>query len=434
MTLLKNPKAILFSCAILLAPLFFFFIGIPLSIEKDSAGYDAYATNMVLGHGYSINGSTFSTLREPGYPFFVSVIYKVFGVHNFFAVFAVQTILLGLLGILVYRLFARWGKEYVGLIAGLATSTLPSYGLYAHIMGTELLYTFILGLIFYLTLRVAIQKGSSPWYVYVLLGLLLGCGTLVRVQLILFLPFLLVCYVLFFGFLVKETALKILAGCFIFLVVIGSWMLYVHRNTGQYAITTGRAELALYTRAVRAKLSYSDISKYGFEWIKRSIVGGYDPTFLYNNEYHKLQLDYGAMATTAAAVATIKKQSIATVLHNPGHYLYGNLIEVIKLTWIEHDYSDFLNRNVRAGMYVLVYGLFLFGIVQLWRKGCASGLAQASMLALLFIAYNILSLTPFDTIPRYNTPYLFFYLFIGFVGITLCWGERIWYTSTPPEA
>jgi hypothetical protein len=42
-----------------------------------------------------------------------------------------------------------------------------------------------------------------------------------------------------------------------------------------------------------------------------------------------------------------------------------------------------------------------------------------AVIAFMFVLYNYLTVTAFDAIPRYNTPYLFFYLVVGFVGVIL---------------
>ncbi len=80
---------------------------------------------------------------------------------------------------------------------------------------------------------------------------------------------------------------------------------------------------------------------------------------------------YGIIASTSASVASVKKQSIAAIFANPGHYLYGNLIEAVKLVYIEHDYSDFMNKYLRAAIYVFVYSLFIYGVFQLHIKTAA---------------------------------------------------------------
>ena len=117
-------------------------------------------------------------------------------------------------------------------------------------------------------------------------------------------------------------------------------------------------------------------------------------------------------------VATIKKENIRRILDNPGHYLYGNVIELVKLVYPEHDYSDTTNRYFRVALYAMIYSFFAFGLFQLVRKR-GSDMKIFSMLALAFIVYNYLVITPFNALPRYNTPFLIFYILVGFAGVVL---------------
>lgn len=416
-------------CLIVLTPFIFFLIGMPYQqIASDAASYAGYATNLATGHGYTFDNAVFTNYREPVYPLFLALVFIIFGVGNYTAVYLAQTILLGLLGLFVFLTFKKSGETGLGYIAGFLVTILPSYGLYTHTVGTELPFAFMLGLIFYLIVTVITNETDQTYGKYALVGLLFGLATLMRVQIILFLPVLMIYHFVYSKIHFKDKRKtsgimkKSSIALVVFLVVIGAWTACVHSYTGSYSITTGRQGLAIYTRAVRARLSYADITKYAYLWVRRSLTGGEEKgDFLYNNEYHKIGDDYWAMATTSSAAGIIEKQSIATILANPGHYIYGNLIEVLKTLYIEHDYSDVLNKYIRAAMYLVVYGLFVFGCVMLWRgrKERCQGLKSIAALSFLFIIYNIAILSPFDSIPRYNTPYLTFYIVIGFVGLAI---------------
>lgn len=417
---------------IILAPFIFFLIGIPFGqIVSDAYTYDAYARNIVAGHGYTLDGTTFSALREPGYPLFLALVFWVFGSGNYLAVYIVQTLLLGILGYMMYRMLDRSGNVAGGYIAGFLTVLLPSYGLYTHTTGTELLFTFLIGMILYLSVLLVTKHEFVTWKSFASFGLLCGLATLVRVQLVFFLLILVIWYLFWRRNDLRRAIGRSLIASLVFVAIVGSWVGFVHKHTGTFALTSGRIELALYTRAVRAQLSYGELTRYAALWVARSLKGGAEESgFLYDNEYHKIGNDYWAMATSTNAVARIKEQSIATILAHPGQYAYGNLIEIGKTLYIEHDYSDVLNRYIRASMYIIVYGLFMFGCLMIWKKRKRAINSQSKsivLLATLFILYNLLILSPFDSIPRYNTPYLTLYIVIGCVGFA-----RL-YTSTVLE-
>src|SRR3569623_1986173 len=80
---LKLGRQHLIALLILLSPFIYFFIGLPApSLGSDAAGYSAYATNLIEGNGNSLDGSTFSNFREPGYPLLLAGTYALFGNEN----------------------------------------------------------------------------------------------------------------------------------------------------------------------------------------------------------------------------------------------------------------------------------------------------------------------------------------------------------------
>ena len=71
----------------------------------DSEQYNLYAKNIALGNGYTADseGKGFSNYREPGYPLFLSLIYKTLGVENFKAVKMAQMVLLAITAFVVFK-------------------------------------------------------------------------------------------------------------------------------------------------------------------------------------------------------------------------------------------------------------------------------------------------------------------------------------------
>lgn len=415
-------RTAVFFFLVMVAPAIYFFIGMPPpNIAKDAGQYNTFAVNLTEGRGYTLDGTTFSNYREPGYPLFIALLYSVFDTNNILAILIAQTILLGLLGFVISRIFAALGEEWLGYIAGLCVAVLPSYGHYAYSLWSELVFTFLLGVIFYVTFKIVRGVGVAGWQWYASLGFLIGYATLVRAQLLFFLPFLIVCSMFFERFRSKESLQKTGLALVVFIITLSSWVLYVYEHTGTFAVTSKeRPQVALYLRAARAELSYGDMTQYALSWVRRSVTGGVNDEWVKKYDYKGLyKVYFGSLASTTESAAATFEWSKRTIIGNPGHYLYGNVIEVMKLLYIEHDYSDYFNRYLRAGMYLVIYSLFLFGLVELWRAPNDRDLKMLSFLALLFIVYNILVLSPFDTIPRYNVPYLFLFMIVGFVGIAL---------------
>lgn len=391
---------------------------------EDASQYDALAVHMVEGQGYSLDGAHFSAYREPGYPVFLAAIYSVAGVDNFIVVSIVQAILVGICAFVVYLLVSRTGSEPLGIVAGVVTALIPYYGFYSYEILSEIVFTFVLTLLLYICVRIAEDAARAPWYLWLALGVLCGYGSLVREQLLPFLPFLVVCYAVFVRNWDRAIVKGIVASCIVLACIVGAWVLYVHSQIGVFTVTQGRQELSLYIRADQADLSFSQLNEYAIDWVERSISGGQGTTFLDDHDSGLLTQQYVEQATTSVAVAQIERQSIATIEQHPANYLYGNVIEVMKLLYIEHDYTDSMNKYMRAAIYALLYAGALFGVWQLFGARDARRQRRLAVMALLFIAYNCALIAFFDAIPRYNTPYLLFYVVIAIAGISIYRSQR----------
>ena len=163
---------------------------------KDASQYSAYASNILQG-SYSFDGQHFSALREPGYPFFLAFLYKIFGNENLLAVCFVQALLLGVLGFFIYSIFTESGYRKIGVICGACVSSLPFYGFYSNEILSEFLFAFFLGLTFYVCAFILRARGNVPWFWLVLLGVACGYQSLIRFQFVFFLPFIIICFLVF---------------------------------------------------------------------------------------------------------------------------------------------------------------------------------------------------------------------------------------------
>lgn len=393
---------------------------------KDAADYSAYAKNLLLGNGYSLDGIHFSLYREPGVPAYLIPIYKLLGIETptaLFAAYFIQAILLGFLGFLFYKILRKYDRTWLPIALGAFVSSQPILGDHTNAIGTEMLFTFFLGVVFYVCLNIMRDPIRTDWRWFAALGLVSGYQTLVRMQFLLFLPFITCCFLAYLRFakipisrtIVRNTALALL----IFAVLPLSFATYAYKNTGIFAVTQGRDGEMLYYRAARAELSYGDITRYLRDWIWRSVSGGVNTQHLTDNEFKKLGYEYELKATTSEATARVRAENIQTILNRPGHYLYGNIVEVVKLFYIEHDYSDTLNRYFRPAQYLILYIFTAFGIYQLIFSKKNWDVRGVGFLSLLFIIYNAGVLSFLNVVPRFNTPYLPFFILIGFLGILI---------------
>jgi 4-amino-4-deoxy-L-arabinose transferase-like glycosyltransferase len=126
-------------------------------------------------------------LRTPGYPAFVAVFYRLFGVGNDVAVTVAQAFVLALMCLLVFDLARRVAGRRVAVTASLGTALFAPFAHFAALVLTELWTTFVGTAAMLMVVR-AVQKQRLRDFA--LGGVLLSATTLVRPAFVL-LPFFL---------------------------------------------------------------------------------------------------------------------------------------------------------------------------------------------------------------------------------------------------
>ncbi|MFH1820679.1 MAG: glycosyltransferase family 39 protein [Candidatus Nealsonbacteria bacterium] len=176
------------------------------------------------------NGEFFSNSivarSGPGYPFFLTVIYKVFGLENYAAVRIFQILLLAGIGVLVF-LIARNFLNLSPLFAFLSSLTLifwPYLIVWSSLVLTEILFIFLLTLSILFILRFQKNQGFRN---SLLSGLTLGLATLIRPEII-FLPI----WLFFLWFIFKRqrqdfkiSLKKVVLVIMIFSLVLSPWLI-----------------------------------------------------------------------------------------------------------------------------------------------------------------------------------------------------------------
>lgn len=415
-SILKNDLAI-FILMLLAASISFFLFGLnEYTVPSgDSEQYNLYAKNIALGNGYTADseGKGFSNYREPGYPLFLSLIYKTFGVENFKAVKIAQMILLAITAFIVFKTFQLFNFTRTGLVTGSAFALLPLYAYQANLLQSELWTIFLLISSFFLILKILGKKEGISHYI--LLGIVFALLGLTRVHTLL-MPFI------FAGIFYwkNKPSRHIITSMAIVAVTVLFWAIYVYSNIGTFAITKGRGELHLYTRSIRATLPYNQQIHYFVSWIKRSALHGASNEILEKYDPWPLTIQYGALISEGRTEDELREESIARIKQNLGRYLFGNPMEIAKMMFVEHLFppvSPLLNRTARVMIYLVIYLIFIIGVVSSFMFSKNKQFYALINVGLIYIAYHWIVLSFFDVIPRFNTPYLGLYLIMGIAGI-----------------
>ena len=176
-----------------LAVRLYFAFAIDVITDPGEFQYNALATQGGLGAEYA-----------PAYPFFLRLVYRLFGAFNADAVYAIQAIASSLVVLLMYAAVSRVGDRRAGLIAAVISALYPGFILCNRGILTESWSVLIVASMMALASRAtrnALRACAQ--------GALIGLGVLLKPAYVFFLP----------GFLIttRRRALLLLAG---FLVVI----------------------------------------------------------------------------------------------------------------------------------------------------------------------------------------------------------------------
>ncbi len=162
--------------------------------SHDAHQYNMLATSIVQGRGFSWppggNHHSFLKLpegptstRSPLYPAFMALIYKVWGLDNYYAVRVAQCVLGALLCAIVCAIGALWVSRTVGLVAAAITALYPPFIHFSYYGGpgrllSENLFMVLFAAAIWQILR--LTKDPRNWRPAVIGGVLLGLSALAR--------------------------------------------------------------------------------------------------------------------------------------------------------------------------------------------------------------------------------------------------------------
>jgi 4-amino-4-deoxy-L-arabinose transferase-like glycosyltransferase len=208
-------------------------------------GYDLIANNLDHGNGYRWDANMGETMmREPGYPLFLAVVFKLGGYHLATARFANWLLSIGI-AIMIMRL-ARLvtNDEKIALIASLLFLLSPATLICEARSSMEILFIFAM-LVFMLALHQAVEQRSA-WR-YLIAGVALGMVVQIRSTPIVF-PVLLMLYLCLTANGMRER-LRVVSNVAILtlgmLAVMSPWIIRNYRLVHEFVPTATVQGLAL---------------------------------------------------------------------------------------------------------------------------------------------------------------------------------------------
>jgi 4-amino-4-deoxy-L-arabinose transferase-like glycosyltransferase len=155
----------------------------PYRISADAVLYDSLAQSLLRGDGFSYQGRA-TAFVVPGYPAFLAGVYALFG-RDLVAVGVVQAILGAISAVFVAATTARLAGPLAGWAAGVIVACYPHFLIWTGLALTENLFLPLTAIALWALVRAEME---AHWRSYLLAGLALAAATLVRGNLVAFLP------------------------------------------------------------------------------------------------------------------------------------------------------------------------------------------------------------------------------------------------------
>lgn len=413
--------------------LIFFSVTKPELSGKDDSQYDILAWNLVSGNGYSLDASPPyrpSNLREPGYVFFLFLVYRFLG-HNIKAVYFIQMFLFSITCILIFLIAREAFNIQVAKYSAFLTSFCPTLANYTILLYSEIFFIFILVCTIFSLIN-AKNSNSTIWFLFsgILSGLLVLCKA---IMLFFTIPLGLYLY------LNRKDLKKIILFFLISLLIIMPWFLRNYHTFRTFNLAN-RGEMNLLIRAnkvdysfqkIKASIIYS-ISEYlGYKFFPDTSITSRD--FLLMEDYrvydrHKELLEEGKSEREIGQI--LKKEALIKIKAHPLKYLIQTPIEFFKLTTFMH-LPLLYEKNIVDGFRKLPNGLiilsalrgiyklssfFILLLVLIGIFGRREHLRRCLIVILLILYINIIY-SLLNGFSRYSLPLIPFYLMFATVGL-----------------
>ena len=233
----KNKKA-----AILLSLIFILGLSLRLAYvlfmpqigvnRGDSARYALTTANLLEGKGYSYTDEKPDLFLAPGYPFFLALVYKVFGVHNYTAVRIVQSVLSAFVILFIYYLAKKIFNRKSAILSAFIASIYPGFIGYSGLFLPQAIVVFLI-----LLFLVILLGRTKNFYWGCLLGLIAGYSCLTRPEFLLF--WLILCTVIFLTDKEKKHNLRFISVILIVMFsVIMPWTVRNYKVSGRPVLIT----------------------------------------------------------------------------------------------------------------------------------------------------------------------------------------------------
>lgn len=272
---------ILFVLSIFFALIFFIYFPSSLINRGDQFEYNTIANNINKHNAFSIETAppfnpTLS--REPLYPFFLSLIYRIFG-ESFSIVMMIQILIFAITIILIYKLIIFFTNSRIAFYSSIFIAICPPLANLSSMLMSETLFIFLLMAFAYIF---AITIFHQRKHLLVYCGILLGILSLCKSIMLYFFPFLLGS-LLFLGYR-KKIVIQILLVSVPFILVVLPWLARNYYTFGTWKMTAPRGGMVLWMRGLKNDYSFEDLKQAAVYYFSENLGKKIYPDATYKNE------------------------------------------------------------------------------------------------------------------------------------------------------
>ncbi len=431
--MIKNPRRVLLIIFIISIALASFFAAFsrPVVQDDDPGQYDTIGWNIAQGNGFSLARSgpfTPTMLREPLYPYFLGVIYKIFG-HDYRIAIAFQIVLFALTCLLVYMISKEIFGDKIAAYSALLTALCPTLANYTSYILTETTFTFLLCLFIFVLIK-AMRSGKMA--LFIASGAMLGFCALCKAVM---LPFFAVAAV---TILLKRKAAHASLFVLTFLLIVSPWPYrnYTLFKTCQMSLRGGAV---LWERAQKSDDTIEDMKHaiaFNFsEYLGNKMFPGLvenprDFILQGSKKSHEKEYELSARGLTPVKIDKLMAaEAKEKIMGHPMKFLFYIPIEFIKMTSFIYvpvlNEPDVINKfyglkNGKAMLSFLrsVFRLSAYPILILAfmgilfaRRSWKDWILMAAIMIYINLIYSMLF-----AMGRYAVPLIPFYLIFATVG------------------
>lgn len=313
------------------------YLDISVPAGGDAIGYDQLAVNLVKYHQYAFEVGKPTAYREPVYPYFLAIIYSIFGLSNYTAVRIVQILISSLACVMIFLLSIDLFDKKIAILAGFIGCFWPHFIYYSTTILRETLFCFLLICSVYFFNR--IYQGKVDIKNLIISGIFAGIISLINSVSLAFI------FLSFIYFFIKKNVKETLILCLIFFLVYSFWIIRNYKvfRTFIPASTVGGFTLYYGTAGDYDMLGTDKEEEY---WQK-------DPVMM---EVKKIDDEIESNKFFI-------KKSLERIKHNPLDFIFRFFKKLIKLYRIVPYRGRYHIVRFHNEKLVLFANIFSFGII-----------------------------------------------------------------------